>query len=590
MNELMALDIGTGTVIGFLGRRTEEGLKLLARCEVEHDRRAIEEGRVVDVEAAGQTVRQAVDELKKAAKTEINVAHYAVPGRGLKIKELEAALEFEKGREVTAEDVRKLFSRRSSVEKNHAIIDEEVQEKTVDGETVINFEGQHAHRIGARWLVTTLNLQDIQNKKNVLKAAGLVPGRLVLEPRAAVEAAMPDDEFVPRLGLIDFGAGTIDAALLEEGKIRDFCTLPGSGDKLTRKLEQVLLVDFKRAEKIKKKLQAVEEVEYEEMSGDSVEVSRSQMCRWLNPVLSEEIRPLKKWFDERTPELLFLAGGGSQFPGIEKIVSRVLKIDVENIILRPPWASDRVSDPRGLLSSNADYTAYGILLIAAANRGRFCLELTVNGDNMVRLVQGDEYRVSDLTDDLGYKSHDPHPQSAKMFKIEGEWETVKKDQDLSPVVEVNGQKAAADTVLRSGDNVSIMPAEKPEPVEVSASEFLPSRKLLLHWKDKTFELPARLRKNTGEVIYPARELEDGAEYARELFYSREEIIEYLQRRGVRPSGELLWMKNGKFCRDEQFKIGDEVKLLPAVDVEEVGLNRLNNLPASSDRPIPYPLD
>ncbi len=590
MNELMALDIGTGTVIGFLGRKTDEGLELLARCEVEHNRRAIEEGRVVDIQAAGETVRRAVDQLKMAAKTEVNVAHYAVPGRGLKIKEVESSLEFEDQHEITAEDIRDLFSQRNSVAENHAIIDEEILDKKVDGETVINFEGQYGRRVKARWLVTTLNLQDVQNKKNVLKAAGLVPGRLVLEPRAAVEAAMPGEEFIPRLGLIDFGAGTIDAALLENGKIRDFCTLRGSGDKLTRKLEEVLLIDFKQAEKIKKRLQTVEETEYEQMSGTSETITRSRMCRWLNPVLAEEIRPLRNWFKERSPQLLFLAGGGSQFPEIENIVSRVLKIEREDIISRPPWADKKVSDPRALLTSNADYTAYGILLTAATGRGRFCLELTVNGERMARLVRGDKYRVGNLTEDLGYKSHEPHPESAKMFKIDGEWETVKKQQNLDPVVEVNNKKAAADTVLRSGDEVTIMPAETPEPVEAVAADFLPSEKLLLRWEDNTFTLPGRLRKNTGEVIYPGRELEDGAEYTREFFYTREEIIEYLRRRNVNLPERLLWLKNDKYSRNERFKIGNELELKPALEPSSAGLNQLNNLPVSSDRPIPYPLD
>ncbi|MGM0380934.1 MAG: cell division FtsA domain-containing protein [bacterium] len=590
MNELMALDIGTGTVIGFLARKKGENLELLARCEVKHDQRAIEEGRVVDVKAASETVKKAVEELRNVAKTEINVAHFAVPGRGLKIKEVEAGLEFKSQREVTVDDVKKLFAKKSSIEDNHAVIDEEIISKKADDKEIINFEGQYAARIEARWLITTLDLQDVQNKKNVLKEAGLVPGQLILEPRAAVLAAMPGEEFEPRVGLIDFGAGTIDAALIEEGKIRDFCTLQGSGDKLTRKLEEILLIDFNRAEQIKKKLHDREEVEFEKISGETEKITRAQMCRWLNPVVAEELRPLRDWFKERQPELLFLAGGGSQYPGIKHIVARILKIEDQEIISRPPWTFRGVEDPQQLLSSSADFTAFGLLLAASAGRGRYCLDLTVNGEQQSRLVSGEEYLVSDLIKDLGYQTYQPHPEAAKMIKIDGEWETVKKEQELKPIVEVNNQKASAETRLRSGDSVDIMPAEKPEPVEVMAGDFLPSEKLHLKWQGKDFELPPRLKKTTGEIIYSSEELEDGAEYSRLLSYSRQEIVEYLQRRGVKVPESLLWLKNGTFSTEERYDIGEQIEVKAAADPGEFGLNRLDNLPANLQKPLPYSLN
>ncbi|MFP4687189.1 MAG: diol dehydratase reactivase ATPase-like domain-containing protein [bacterium] len=584
MNEIMALDIGTGTVIGYIARCEDGQLDLIARDQLSYEKRAVEEGRVVDIGSAVNTVKQVVSNLCSSAKTNLRVAHFAVPGCGLKVREIEASYRLDKKAEITPEHIQQLYRRQRPLVDDCVVIDEEVVKRGLDGEEVINFRGQYGAHLEIKWLVTTLSRDEIINKRKIIEESGLIPGQLVLEPRAAVEAAFPNHEFRPRMGVIDFGAGTIDAALLEEGKIRDFCTLVGSGDRLTRRLEELLLVDFKRAEDIKQAICHKSEITFKNLAGETGTVTESDIVGWLSPLLQEELEPLKKWFKERPPWIIFITGGGSQFPFLPRLLANMLKIKETSIITRPPGPRPGVYDGSNLLSSSADYTAYGVLLLAAAERGRYDLEITVNGQSRERLVRGPEYTVSDLLADTGHHTRKPHPDAVKMVCVDGNWETKKREERLEPYVEVNGEQASFDLALRSGDNVLVEAAEKPQPVRVFARDFLPDEELTVKFKDHTINLPPRLKDSSGRFFEADEELEDGVEYESCLYYSRREIIEAFTEAGIEMPEECLWIKN-KYSEKEQFKVGQKVVLEPAVSPEDFGLGRLTYLPSPPDRAL-----
>ncbi len=590
MDELLALDIGTGTVIGFLGRKKDGNLKVLARESMTYPERAIEEGRVVDMEAASRTVRQVVDRLQAAAKTTANVAHFAVPGRGLEIEEVEAEMHLETAREITSRDVENLFTGREEADISGAIIDENVLERRVDGDSVLRFEGQYGSRLKARWLIITLRPEEIENKKKVIEESDLVPGQLVLEPKAAVSAAFPDDEFKPRLGVIDFGAGTIDAAIIEDGQVRDFCTVLGSGDRLTRELENRLLADFGEAERVKQKLSARDEVSYSNLAGIEKTVDRSDLVNWLNPILREELRPLKKWFAKRKPRILFLAGGGSRYPNLSRLVSRTLDMEENNVVNRSPVLKSWVKDPEQLIGSPADYTAYGILLMAARDRGRYSLNLTVNGEPVQRLSPPGELKVGDLAEEMGYSPRSPHPDSAIMFSVDGEWITEKVEARLKPLVKINGEEVAYDTSIRSGDEVEIHPPDEPRPIRVRAGKYLPEEQLEIFWEGTAYQLPSLLLSDTNEKLAPETLLEDGREYERKLDYSRGEIRRELEQRGCEIPDNLLWKFRGEYTRRARFEVGERVELQAAVNPSLKGLGSLSSLPPNPRQPINQPLD
>lgn len=590
MNELLAVDVGTGTIIGYLARKSDDKLEILAREVAEYPRRAVEEGRVVDMEVAADCLREVTGKLQDAAKTSVNVAHFAVPGRGLELEEYEAVLEFEGAREVTAEDVEELFKRRRKEAGPEAVVDISVTERLVDGEEVLNFEDQFGSKLSAKWLITSLNPEEVENKKQLIEKSGLIPGQLVLEPRAAVKAAFPDHEFEPRLGLVDFGAGTIDAAMLEDGKIKDFCTLLGSGDRLTRCLEEDLLVDFNDAEQIKRKLHREQEISFENLAGEDCVVSRTDMVRKLNPILRSELKPLKKWFEKREPRVLFLAGGGSRYPNLPRIVSKTLEIPRTDVVSRLPRLKPGIDDPDNLVQSPIDYTAYGILLLAAEQKGRHSLELTVNGEEVRRLVSPEEYRAGDLAEDLGYVSREPHPDSTIMVCVDGEWITERQDQRLRPQINVNGEQVGFDTILRSGDQVEILPAEEPEPAQVEAAQFLPESHLRVFRADQLHRISPRLVTEEGELIRPDELLEDGREYQRKLVFDRAEIEAELEQRGLDLPDRLLWKYDGQYTEKEEFEVGNKLRLKPAVNPSRKGLGNLDSLPSQPDKPLNQPLN
>ncbi len=590
MDELLALDIGTGTVIGFLGRFKDGKLELLARAIAEYPEKAIEEGRIVDVEIVAKTVRQLVKQLSEDSGCSVKVANFAVPGRGLRCMEKSFKLKFANSREITAEDLDQLNRKVSRRIASEALIDKSAIEQFVDDQPVKNLLGQFGQKITVRYMLTTLDMAEIETKKRVIEKAGLVAGQLVLEPRAAVEAAFPPHEFKPSIGVLDFGAGTIDAALIEDNRIKDFTTVLGSGDKLTRELADQLLVDFAEAEGIKRQMGEATAVNYRGISGEEKQQSVSTILGWLNPLLHSELEELKDWVEERRPVLFLLAGGGAAYPGIEWIISRTFGLQEEQVIRRGPRLKAWVIDPQGLLGSTADYTAYGILLMAAHEQGQVVMDFTLNGEQVKRLAEPNSLTAGLLLEELDYSSYEPHPDSIIMFSLDAEWITESLDQQLNPRVKVNGHQVDHQHLVRSGDEVEIIPPDSPQPLQLEAADYLPEEKLVVFFGPDKFELPARLIATDGTVLMPDDLIEDGAEYQLKTDYQRSEIISLISQSEEHNPPSFLWKIDGVYSSKRVFSIGQQLVVEPGVDSSNFLLTELAGETLLSDQPFRRPLN
>lgn len=588
MNETLVLDIGTGTVIGMVARRGEDGLEILGREERRHEDRVVREGRIVDVERAAETVSGVVEALSEQAGVRANTAHFAVPGRGLELSRPSHEIEFGSPRDITSEDWNRLIRERPRPEGQKVVVDTEVVRCEIDGEPVENPVGQFGRRLSAEWLLSTIPMHEIENKRNVLIEAGLVPGQVVLESRAALRASVSPDDFNASIGVIDFGAGTIDVAHLENGRVRDYATFLGSGDEITRRIERERHIGFQEAESIKSSADQ-DDVQYRTLSGDTAWISRDELEHMIIPVLKEQVTRLKNWFDDREPEIIFLAGGGSQFQFLDRLVSRILGIAEDNIVSGPPKLPANCVDDRRLVGSAADFTALGQLLLVDEGRARQYLRLTVNGDPFARLIDDDEFTVGDLCTELGYETRDPTPDSAKMISLDGEWETFRADHRLEPVVHVSGDQVDENHPLRSGDEVEIEPPEEPRPLRLEAVDCLPDEVLSVRYNGKHLELKPFLTDDDGTRLDDDEELTDGEAYRLHDRFSPEDVLRNVTEELGSSPAVPLWYIDGTYRQPETFTVGQTVRLEDGRSIDSAGLGQLESTPDDGG-PIEFSLN
>lgn len=585
MNEHLILDIGTGTVNGMIVRPTDTEFKILAHECSTYPGQVVREGRIVDVKRAATTVREIVDCLWEESSVQVRTAHFAVPGRGLQKVTETRSLEFDRSRSFREEDMEQLRQSRERPPADQLIIDEEIIQTLCDGESARTLVGQFGSHFTVKWSRRTLPMHEVENKQNVLIEADLVPGRVMLEPRAVISAFTPEDHRDLSRAVIDFGAGTIDLAYMEEGRVQDVETFIGSGDQLTQAIQDEFRVSFQQGEQIKK--QAGEStVQGRDFHGETVEYDGDVLTHTITSCLKGQILSFNPWLEEHSPRLIFLAGGGSQFLFLPRMIARILGRPEEEIISNLPFHLD--SDESDF--NPADYTALGMARELGKDRGLIYLRFEVNDEPMSFLLDPDEeYTVADLLRDRGWETRTPAPESAMMIGIDGDWKTFRSDDRLTARVQRDGETLDEQAVLRTGDELSVDPPEKPGQVEVMAEDLLPEEQLRVSFNGDTFYREPYLVDENGSIVTGRDRLEDGREYQRKQSWNREEILNFLDSKQSIFPGSQLWKKNGRFTRDQMFHVEDTLEIFRELDPATVGLSKLHEIKANC-QPISMTLD
>ena len=580
MNEILVLDIGTGTVVGLIMRSVEGNLELLARERDTYPSRVIEEGKIVDISGAADVVRGVVDRLHSRADVRSQTAHYAVPGRGLRHQSDTQSIRFDPPRTFQESDSRLLSQKRSRPSDDRVIIDKERVSCKVDGESVRRLRGQFGTEFSVEWVVRSLPIRAIENKRNVLLEADLVPGRVLLEPRAVISGCVPSNQWEFSMAVMDFGAGTIDLALIEQGVVKDVETFLGSGDEVSRALQQQFEVSFDESEAIKRQVDE-KRVQYTDFSGDQRTVDSDSVITVVTQQLKKQLQRIRNWLEQHHPKLIFLAGGGSQFPFLPRMIARLFKYDEEQVINRPqlPREFDQLAQP--VLPE--EYTALGISREIHEGRGARYLRAKVNDQPWARLLTKDEtYTVEQLLKEKGWESREPVPDSAMMVCLDGDWETFRADFRRKATVYVQGERVDPDYEIRSGDEIEVDPPEDPKPVNVTAGECVPDVELRVRFRESEWLFLPTLVDSRGRELEHDDTLEDGEEYQRKMTWTREEILNSLTEQSVDLPDRCLWKVNSTYTHDQEFHAGDSVRIVSAMDPKGAGLGQVTQIP---DEPI-----
>ncbi len=577
MSELVAIDLGTGTVIGTVGRRREGQVELVARAEEKHHPDAVREGRIVDRDRAAETLRRVISGLESQVNLDTSRAHFAISARRLHQEEITESVERSGPGEFPDDTLDRLALQRTlNLPGEYFVVSDRVMEKTVDGTRVGSFAGQFGREARVRWSVQALPQADLQSRLAVLEQAGLVPGSLVLEPIAAVRAAFPEERLKIRLMLLDFGAGTLDATLLSRGRLEGVTSVGGSGDQLTEALEETYGLTFDQAQRAKHGLAGESRFESEDWTGRRVELSRQELISTLMPVVRDQLQSLRDRCEGWSPDQICLAGGGAQFPFLPRIVSKVFDVREADILNQPPPVRAPLKDSDGLIKRSSDYTVIGVLQSAVSEDVRKVFRFEVNGETRLRAVRSAP-TLEELAREEGIRETEPEGE-AVMVVVGGETHTRRPGETTRIQYFRNGDEANGDREVRSGDRIRIVPPEETEEEpEFRAEEFLPDEALLVRWENRTYRQGPQLVDEEGKTYTGDDRLEDGKRYERRTSFDYETLLQRLRSATGDIPEEPLFSQRGTYRRDGSFDVGDEVELVAPVEVEDYGLGRLEEI-------------
>ncbi len=340
---VVGLDIGTTKICAVVAAVDDSG-----KCEIvgigTTPSKGLRKGVVINIDSTVDSIKKAVEEAELMAGTPIQGVYAGIAGGHIKGFNSHGVVAV-KNREVSKKDVERVIDAAQAVAMP---LDREVihilpQEYIVDDQDGIKDPlGMSGVRLEARVHIVTGAVTSAQNIIKCCHRAGLDVLDIVLEPLAAADAVLTEEEKELGVALVDIGGGTTDVAILGNGSIKHTAVLALGGVNLTNDIAYGLRTPATEAEKIKRLHGCAltdlvgedEKVEVLSVGGHKPRaISRMSLAEIIEPraeeffdLINREI--LKSGFDDRIASGVVITGGTVIMPGMTELAEQVFNLPV----------------------------------------------------------------------------------------------------------------------------------------------------------------------------------------------------------------------------------------------------------------------
>lgn len=379
-SHIFGVDIGTTRTTAVVAEMNDEGKLEIMGVGVAESR-GLRKGVIVNPEAAAEPIRRAVEEAERMSGLIAESVHVSMSGtllKGLNNRGIIAITSAD--RRITRADIKRVIETACvvSLPGGHEIIDVQPQEYIIDGQDGIS---DPLDMLGTRLEVAVhIITGPITVRQNIVSAvnrAGLLVADVVLEPVAAAEATLTEDEREYGSAVINIGAETTSLAIYQRGAVQHTAIFPLGGTHFTNDIAFGLRTPIPEAERIKRTYGCV----LPSLTADSDEVievpsvsrrpprtlSRQILCEILQPraeellgVVYDEIK--RAGYERELSSGIILTGGGALLQGLADLAEQVF--DHPTRLGYPLGISGLSDDIKGPIAT----TAIGLVLIA--HRGR----------------------------------------------------------------------------------------------------------------------------------------------------------------------------------------------------------------------------
>ncbi|CCQ95252.1 Actin-like ATPase involved in cell division [[Clostridium] ultunense Esp] len=511
---IFSLDIGTRTIIGIVGKYTEEEFNILAYSIKEHSKRNMYDGQIHDIDGVTEAVKEIKDELEGKLGTSLKKVSIAAAGRSLKTCKVRVDKEIGSNSEIRRNMVEVLEL--EAVQKAQEIINNDEEQNRLKyyniGYTVISYylddnimnklEGHKGDKIGVKLLATFLPQMVIEGLYSVISKSGLEISNITLEPIAAINVAIKEELRLLNLALVDIGAGTSDIAITKDGKIMAYAMTSQAGDEITEALCKKYLLDFNDGENLKVKLNSQEVHEFADVVDIQHKLTTKEIVESIYETIesiSSEIAEKIIEFNGKAPSAVFLIGGSSQMPGLKDCIAEKLGLPKERVSIRDTSFIENLEGMDPSINGPDIVTPIGIAVEGATQRYENFIQIRFN-DEEVRIFNTEKAKVSDILVLTGYNPRYLIPKLGEHFIyfINGERKTIIGEEGNPAKIYVNNKTGNLNTILQDGDIVEIVKAAQGEKRTPYLSECIPVEKIV-SCNNQNYNLVRDIRINGNKV-------------------------------------------------------------------------------------------
>ncbi|HEX74811.1 MAG TPA: cell division protein FtsA [Dehalococcoidia bacterium] len=368
-----SIDVGTTKICTTIADVSDGGSIRIVGVGITPSR-GLHKGLVVNINDAREAIHQSVKKAEQASNYKIESSYIGVTGRHVSSLNNRGVVAITRNdRLVRPDDLRRVLQSAQNIKvpNDRKLLHIIPRGYAVDGQVgVKNPVGMHGFRLDVETHIITAAVTSVQNLIKCIRSIGIDIDDLVLEPLAASESVLTEDEKQIGVILADIGGGTTDVAVFREGSIWHTSILPVAGYQITRDIAIGLGLPFDVAEEMKKRYGSVMPV-YESkaetsntISEDGHGVSYQDLCDIVRARVEEIVRLIllelpRSEYETLVPAGLVLTGGSSNLSGIESLGRDILRLPVRvGVPTNMYGITDALRDP-------AYATSVGLLLWGA---------------------------------------------------------------------------------------------------------------------------------------------------------------------------------------------------------------------------------
>ena len=371
---IVGLDVGTSKIAAIVGEAKEDESLDIIGIGVS-DAGGIRGGAVINLEAAVESIKKAVEEAELTAGVEIDSVHLGLCGAHAKAVNSRGVVAVSgNNREITREDVRRAIdaAKAVSLPSEQELLHMLPQDFRVDDQEGIGAPiGMTGARLEVNVHIVTCSSATTQNIVNCVNRAGVSVVDTVL-----AEAVLTNDEKELGVALVDVGGGVTDFAVFERGSLWHTSAVKLGGHHFTTDIAVGLRTPIPEAEKTKRRsgcalatlVDEDQTIEVASVGGRQPRViKRSILAEVLQPRAEEICHKLwdelrRAGYEQLLNSGIVLTGGGSVLEGMPEIADQIFDLPIRRgCPVGIGGLTDHVNNP-------AFATAVGLVMYAHRNQ------------------------------------------------------------------------------------------------------------------------------------------------------------------------------------------------------------------------------
>lgn len=250
----VGLDVGTSKVRCVIGEPSEDGkMNIIGIGEAES--RGLRRGIVTATDQVADSIKKAVSEAERVSGLEVQMATVNLSGEHFRGENKSGVVAVAgAGREISEEDVERAIESASAMQlpAGWEIVNRLPQEFIIDGQDgIIEPVGMSGARLESLVHIVISPSAGRQNLVKAVNRSGHEVERMILEPLAAAESSLTDDDKEYGCAVVNIGAEITSLMIFGRGAVQHTAVFPFGSMHFTKDIAVGLRVSIAEANKIK---------------------------------------------------------------------------------------------------------------------------------------------------------------------------------------------------------------------------------------------------------------------------------------------------------------------------------------------------